>query len=146
MTKLRCFQHAVFLIILLLSQDLLAFPANVLYWATTNYPGQFFTYDTAKPYTGAVDAINYACQQNPGIGTYSGTVRVDLPLPAAVSGYCQNTRIFFPGPFDGNLYTAYLYCNGVQRTDSMDDSPCQMLIDNKSNLGPFCPPGQCCNN
>jgi len=137
MKKSHLLQSAVFFVTLLFSQDLFAFPTGVLYWATTNYPDQFYTYDIIKPYNGAVDAIDYACRQSPGTGTYSGTVRVILSFPAATTGYCRNTRPFFPGAFDGNLYTADLYCNGERRIDEMDDSPCQStdVINIKGNLG-----------
>lgn len=133
-----------FTLFILCPQVASASPEGQLYWVVGQYPTVFFLHNTTDTYSGAEQAIDYACRQAPGTGTYSGTVRIltsSVNYPAEKAGYCRNTRPFFPGSFDGNLYYAYLYCNGVQR-GSMDDSNCQApvpAIDPLLNLGAPCP-------
>lgn len=123
----------------------LAYPEGELYWATENYPEHTFPYDTNEPYNGAVAAIDYGCLQYAGNGTYTGTVRIlesSVNFPAEKAGYCRVTRPFVP-ELDGALYYAYLYCNGEQREQMDDYSPCESpapTLDKNKNLGqPRCP-------
>ncbi len=125
------------------SQFLFAGPEGLLYWLIGDDQESFFLYNTFDLYHGAENAIDQACLQAPGIGTYSGEIRVpsSLDFPAEKAGYCQNTRPFVPGTFDGNLYYAFLYCNGEKR-EMMDDSSCDVpysSLDHELNQGHPCP-------
>jgi hypothetical protein len=134
---------AIFILLIILQPCFSsAAPEGELYWVVETYPDQFFLHNTTDTYNGAEPAIDYACQQSPGTGTYTGDVRMldsSTNYPAEKAGYCRNTRPFVPTPFDGNLYTAYLYCNGEKR-EQMDNSPCESpAFDPDHNLG-ACPP------
>lgn len=125
------------------SQLLFAGPEGQLYWLIGDNQENFFLYNTFDLYHGAENAIDQACLQAPGIGTYSREIRVpsSLDFPAEKAGYCQNTRPFVPGTFDGNLYYASLYCNGEKR-EMMDDSSCDAPsppLDLELNQGSPCP-------
>ena len=119
-----------------------AYPEGELYWATEDYPDNTFLYDSGETYTGAMAALEYACQQDPGgssSGTYTGQVDIDSQnFPAEKVGACQIHYPGFPNSFDGNSYTAYLYCNGIKR-DMLDDNPvCEApapTLDPNKNLG-----------
>ena len=124
-----------------------AYPEGVLYWATEQYPNNTFLYDSGEEYTGAVAALDYACQQYSGSnGTYTGEVRIDASAnnyPAQKGGWCRNHHPYV-GTVDGAYYTAYLYCNGIQRDMFDDFSPCEPpapAVDSKKNFGkpPSCP-------
>lgn len=131
---------------LIFSEAGFAYPENQLYWVVEEYPTDFFLYETSTTYNGAEDAIKHACSESPGSGTYSGSIRIltsSNNFPAEKAGYCQITSLGV-GPFDGNLYYAYLYCNGEKR-EQMDDSDClpppPPFTPNR-NLGP--PPDPAC--
>ena len=121
-------------------------PVGQLYWATETYPSFYTIRNTTLPNNGAYAVLEYACQQYPGNGTYTGVVRIDThanDFPAQVGGYCRIKRPLIPTTMDGQLYTAYLYCNGQQR-DMMDDlTPCLAPVqepNKEANLGqPPCP-------
>ncbi len=123
---------------------LTAHPEGELYWIVEDYPDISFPHTTTETYNGAENAIDYACTQNAGIGTYSGNIQIlnsSMNFPAQKGGYCQNSKPFFPGTFNGNFYVAFLYCNGEKR-ELMDDTPCAMPPESlikERNLGPFCP-------
>ncbi|MCB2217243.1 hypothetical protein [Desulfofustis glycolicus] len=124
------------------SQFLYAGHEGQLYWLVGDDQENFFLYNTFDLYQGAENAIDQACLQAPGIGTFSGEIRVpsSLNFPAEKAGYCQNNRPLVPGTFDGNLYYAFLYCNGDKR-EMMDDSSCEVpsaVLDLESNQGPPC--------
>ncbi len=123
-------------------------PVNQLYWATENYPTEYKLWDESLPYEGGYEALDYACRQNPGSGTYANTVQIENSwgdLPAEKAGYCKVWRDNLPGTYYGALYYAYLYCNGVKR-DMMDNTSCQSQVpelDRNANLGGGCPiPGE----
>jgi len=115
------------LIPLLLPLSVLAYPEGQLYWATENYPEQTYNYDPSATYEGALGPLDYACQQNSGSGTYTGEVMIDNSannFPAQKGGWCMNHHPYV-GDIQGNYYTAYLYCNGVQRDMFDDTTPCE---------------------
>lgn len=133
------------LLFLFLGSALYAFPEGQLYWVMDEYPDSYFLHNTTDDYNGAENAIDYACTQSPGTGTYTGDVRIlasSINFPAEKAGYCQLTRPLIPVTFDGNLYYAYLYCNGEKREDLFDDSACEVPtspFNNDQNQGPTCP-------
>lgn len=117
-------------------------PQGQLYWATETYPLFYVVRNTTLPNNGAYAVLEHACQQYPGNGTYTGVVRIDThanDFPAQVGGYCRIRRPLIPTTMDGQLYVAYLYCNGEKR-DMMDDlSPCAppaLGPEKEANLGP----------
>ncbi len=123
-------------------------PVNRLYWATEEYPTEYVLWDEGQPYEGGYAALDSACRQNPGGGTYTGVVQIvnsSGNLPGMKTGYCKVRKGVLPGTYFGALYSAYLYCNGVKR-DMMDNTSCQPQapeLDPNANLGPGCPiPGE----
>ncbi len=119
-----------------------AYPEGELYWATEDYPDNTFLYDSGEAYTGAVAALDYACQQYHGSngGTYTGEVHIDASAnnyPAQKGGWCIVNYPYI-GWMDAAYYTAYLYCNGIKR-DMLDDNPvCEApapTLDPNKNLG-----------
>jgi len=121
--------------------EVIAYPEGELYWATEEYPNNTFLYDSEESYTGAVAALDYACQQYSGSnGTYTGEVRIDASAndyPAQKGGWCRNHHPYV-GTVDGAYYTAYLYCNGIQRDMFDDSTPCEApvpTLDQNKNLG-----------
>jgi hypothetical protein len=111
-----------------------AYPNGQLYWTTNEHPNQTFLYSVnPATFNGAFGALDYACQQRYGSEIYIGEVQLHLDFPAEKDGYCL---IYWGIP--GDLYTAYLYCNGVMR-DWLDDSPCYPVADPfppENNYGP----------
>ena len=116
-------------------------PAGQLYWITEEYPNHYFDHNQTKAYEGAEDAINYACTQYSGVGTYNNTIRMYYDSEDAdKAGHCENKHHLIPDQVVlGEDYTAYLYCNGVKRLLN-DLSPCEapaQIVDD-NNLGTEC--------
>lgn len=123
-------------------------PVDRLYWATEEYPTEYVLWDAGLPYEGGYAALDHACRQNPGRGTYTGVVQIvnsSGNLPGMKAGYCKVRIGVWPGTHLGALYNAYLYCNGVQKDILAEDMNCETqgpVLDRDANSGPpFCPTG-----
>ena len=148
----KCINIVIWSIILSCFSAFAQEPEGQLYWKVDGDTSGFFSlYDPNDPATphygtktyGAYSAVDNACEASPGNGTYidSNKVKFVIFLPARFEGYCRIlTGGLFPFETNGNLYKAFLYCNGVVREDS-DTSLCPVppaqLVD-ENNLGIPC--------
>ncbi len=136
----------LFFLVLPSSIALASPPEGQLYWITNEYPTHYFLHTNDEgTHNGALAALNYACTQNAGYGTYTGDIYFDdsaTNLPAMKEGSCINQHPLIPGEtIIGNDYFAYLYCNGVKRADG-DDSVCNPpVIPPERNFDGACEDG-----
>ncbi|PIE60779.1 MAG: hypothetical protein CSA31_00310 [Desulfobulbus propionicus] len=103
------------------------------------YPEHYSLYNTTDEHYGGEHAVDYACIQNPGSGTYHSS-SIEAYTVSEKTGRCWYKHPLLGTPIPGNIYTAYLYCNGEKRASDVEAcEPAAPTFDIEKNQGFTCP-------